>query len=66
MSEKEKIISDIEQLLNGYDGVEATQIDSKLLEFMDMESLKGVVESLLTQIENVNKDNLEWLEQFKN
>jgi hypothetical protein len=66
MSTKEELIKDIEKLLNSYDGeTPPTVINPALLEFMDEETLKKIIDSLLRQKENVNKDNLEWLEQFK-
>jgi hypothetical protein len=66
MSTKEELIKDIETLLNSYDGeTPPTVINPALLEFMDEETLKNIIDSLLRQKEDVNKDNLEWLEQFK-
>lgn len=66
MSTKEELIKDIETLLNSYDGeTPPTVINPALLAFMDEETLRNIVDSLLRQKENVNKDNLEWLEQFK-
>ena len=63
--EKEKLISDIAQLLNSYDDVSQTDINPALLEFMDIATLKEIIHSLLNQKEHVNEDNIEWLEQFK-
>ncbi|WP_345974004.1 hypothetical protein [Sulfurimonas sp. HSL3-7] len=66
MSTKEELIKDIETLLNSYDGeTPPTVINPALLAFMDEETLRNIIDSLLRQKENVNKDNLEWLEQFK-
>ncbi|MCJ7766171.1 MAG: hypothetical protein MUP09_09570 [Thiovulaceae bacterium] len=65
-STKEELISDIETLLNSYgDEVPPTVINPALLAFMDEETLKSIIGSLLRQKENVNEDNREWLEQFK-
>ena len=65
-STKEELIKDIETLLNGYDDkLPRTQINPALLAFMDEETLKSIIGSLLRQKENVNEDNKEWLEQFK-
>jgi len=61
---KEKLILDIQQLLNSYDGVSQTSINPALLEFMDEQTLLDVIDSLLTQKENLDVD-IEWLEQFK-
>ena len=64
-SRKNKLISDIQQLLNTYDGVNTTSINPDLLEFMDENTLVSIIESLLTQKEDAKESDLEWLEQFK-
>jgi len=65
-SKKIELISDIEKLLNSYgDETPPTVINPALLEFMDEETLKSIIDSLLRQKERVNEDNVEWLEQFK-
>jgi len=62
---KNKLISDIQQLLNTYDGVSKTSINPNLLEFMDEETLLSVIDSLLTQKEDAKESDIEWLEKFK-
>lgn len=65
-SSKEVLIHDIETLLNSYgDETPPTVINPALLEFMDEETLKSIIGSLLRQKETVNEDSIEWLEQFK-
>ena len=65
-SSKIELINDIETLLNSYeDEIPATVINPALLEFMDEETLKSIIGSLLRQKETVNEDSIEWLEQFK-
>ncbi len=65
-SSKEVLIHDIEILLNSYgDETPPTVINPALLEFMDEETLKSIIGSLLRQKETVNEDSIEWLEQFK-
>lgn len=65
-SSKETLIHDIETLLNSYgDETPPTVINPALLAFMDEETLKSIIDSLLRQKETVNEDNIEWLEQFK-
>ena len=65
-STKEELIKDIETLLNSHgDKAPRTQINPALLAFMDEETLKSIIDSLLRQKESVNEDNREWLEQFK-
>jgi hypothetical protein len=64
-SSKEDLIHDIEQLLNSYEGGSQTSIDVNMLSFMDENSLKSIIDSLLKQKERVVEENLEWLEQFK-
>jgi hypothetical protein len=64
-STKQQLINDIQNLLNRYEGLSPTTINPALLEFMDRDTLLGIISSLLKQQENTNNDNLEWLEQFK-
>ncbi|MDO9305545.1 MAG: hypothetical protein Q7T77_09440 [Sulfuricurvum sp.] len=64
-STKEQLISDIQNLLNRYDGLKPTTINPNLLEFMDKPTLLQIINSLLKQQENANEDNIEWLQQFK-
>ena len=64
-STKEQLIHDIENLLNSYEGGSETHINPDLLAFMDEETLKSVIGSLLRQKEKTVESNLEWLEQFK-
>ncbi len=63
---KQLLITDIENLLNSYEGGSVTHIDPSMLVFMDEDTLKSIIGSLLRQKETVNESNLEWLEQFKN
>jgi len=65
MSTKEQLIQDIQNLLNSYDTVSATEINPNLLEFMDEATLKQIIGSLLDQKETHVSDDTEWLEQFK-
>ena len=65
MSTKEQLIQDIQNLLNSYDTVSATEINPNLLEFMDQATLKQIVGSLLDQKETHVSNNTEWLEKFK-
>jgi hypothetical protein len=65
LSTKEQLIEDIENLLNSYEGQQPTRIDPALLSFMDEQTLKSIISSLLEQKEKVNESNVEWLEQFK-
>ena len=62
---KEKLISDIQQLLNTYDGVSQTSINPDLLAFMDEQTLLSIVDSLLTQKEEAKESDIEWLQKFK-
>ena len=64
-SSNRQLINDIQDLLNRYEGLSPTTINPALLEFMDRETLLQIISSILKQQENTNKDNLEWLEQFK-
>ncbi len=62
---KEKLIEDIQKLLNSYKGISTTQIDSNLLAYMEEKELKKIIDDLLTQKEKLLESNQEWLEQFK-
>ncbi|MFA6395612.1 MAG: hypothetical protein WCW84_06560 [Sulfurimonas sp.] len=64
-STKEQLIADIQNLLNRYDGLKPTIINPAMLAFMDRETLLQIIHSLLKQQENCNKDNIEWIQQFK-
>lgn len=65
MTRKEKLIDDIQNLLNTYEGASETHIDPNLLEFMDETTLLSIVDSLLVQKEASKESDIEWLEQFK-
>lgn len=65
MTRKEKLIDDIQKLLNTYEGGSETQIDPALLEFMDETTLLSIIDSLLVQKEAAKESDIEWLEQFK-
>ena len=65
MTRKEQLIIDIQNLLNTYRDINETSINPKLLEFMDENTLIGIVESLLDQKENLKESDTEWLEKFK-
>jgi len=62
---KKELINDIEQLLNSYEGLKPTHINPDILKYMDQESLKSIIKSLLHEKEKVLQNNLEWLETFK-
>lgn len=64
-STKEQLIADIENLLNRYDAVKPTHINTELLQFLDRQTLLSIIDSILRQQEKTNESNLEWLEQFK-
>jgi hypothetical protein len=64
-STNKQLIDDIQNLLNRYDGLSTTSINPAFLEFMDRETLLGIITSLLKQQENITEDNIEWLQQFK-
>lgn len=65
-SKKDELILDIQNLLNSYRGVETTVINPKMLEFMQEDDLKSIINSLLNQKEDLQKNSdIEWLEKFK-
>ena len=65
MSNKELLINDIQNLLNSYDSVPKTFINPDLLAFMDEESLKSIIHSLLDQKELSAAVDTTWLDKFK-
>ena len=59
--EKEKIILDIQNLLNSYNST-ITYIDPVLLSFMDKDTLKNILKDLLIQKEKMDTTpDIEWL-----
>lgn len=65
MNNKEQLIQDIQNLLNSYEDIKKTDINPALLEFMDENTLKDIISSLLYQKEQEKDVDMEWLEQFK-
>jgi len=65
VNNKEKLIRDIQNLLNTYEGINPTSINPSLLEFMDEDTLKSIVGTLLDQKEASKELDTLWLEQFK-
>ena len=65
MQEKEKLIQDIQNLLNTYGDVKDSVINVNMLEFMDKETLINIIGLLLDKKETIVDDNLEWLDGFK-
>ncbi|MBU0632122.1 hypothetical protein KKA17_05710 [bacterium] len=65
MNKKQELILDIQNLLNSYGDVKKTDINPALLEFMDEDTLKNIISSLLYQKEQEKDVDLKWLEQFK-
>lgn len=65
MNNKQQLILDIQNLLNSYDDVKRTDINPALLEFMDEDTLKNIISSLLYQKEQEKEVDIEWLEKFK-
>jgi hypothetical protein len=62
---KDKLILDIQNLLNTYDNVTTTAINPALLEFMDEQTLINIISNLLEQKEEAKESDLVWLEKFK-
>ena len=65
MSTKEELIQDIQNLLNSHENISTTTINPDLLTYMDEETLKNIIGSLLDQKEADKESDVEWLEQFK-
>jgi hypothetical protein len=65
MNKKEELILDIQNLLNNYDDENSTSINPDLLQFMDEDTLKSIIGTLLNQKEASKELDVEWLETFK-
>ena len=65
MHEKEKLIKDIQNLLNTYGDLKDSVINVNMLEFMDKETLISIIGLLLDKKETIVEDNKEWLNGFK-
>jgi len=65
MDNKSKLILDIQNLLNNHENISHTTINPNLLEYMDENTLKSIIGSLLDQKEILSNADIEWLEQFK-
>lgn len=65
MDRKDRLINDIQNLLNTYEGIHKTSINPDLLKFMDEDSLLSIISSLLDQKEASKESDMEWLEKFK-
>ena len=65
INKKTELILDIQNLLNNYDESNSTNINPELLEFMDEDTLLGIVDTLLTQKEDSKESDLDWLDTFK-
>ena len=65
MTRKEKLIDDIQKLLNSYEGIHETSINPNLLGFMDEDTLVSIIDSLLVQKEASKEVDMEWLKTFK-
>lgn len=66
LTNKEKLIQDIQNLLNSYGEDHKTNIDPNLLEFMDEKTLINIIDSMLNEKEKrAQEPDTEWLEQFK-
>ena len=65
MNNKAQLIQDIQNLLNSHECISKTTINPNLLEYMDEETLKSIIGSLLDQKEEATKADTQWLNQFK-
>ena len=65
MQEKEKLIQDIQNLLNTHSGLKDSIISTDMLKFMDKKSLIDIITLLLDKKESMLSDNEEWLNSFK-
>jgi len=65
MNRKIELINDIQNLLNNYDDSNTTDINPKMLDFMDEDTLLSIIDTLLTQKEDAKETDTKWLETFK-
>jgi hypothetical protein len=65
MDKKQQLIDDIQNLLNTHANIAKTTINPDLLEFMDEKTLISIIDSLLTQKEQLKDVDTQWLSKFK-
>ncbi len=65
IDKKQKLIRDIQNLLNTHEGVSKTDVNPKLLEFMNESDLKNIISCILEQKESQQDEDINWLQQFK-
>lgn len=64
INQKEQCLREIEQLLS-YKPEEKTTINPNYLEYLDLEDLASIKQSLMDRIGKLSQEDLEWLQQFK-
>jgi hypothetical protein len=65
MDKKQQLIDDIQNLLNTHANIAKTTINPDLLKFMDEKTLISIIDSLLTQKEQLKDVDTQWLSKFK-
>ena len=64
-TEKEKLICDIQNLLNSYEGLSKTTINPLILSYMNEDELKSIISDLLKEKEDTVEKEMQWLQTFK-
>ncbi|SFV61160.1 hypothetical protein MNB_SV-12-57 [hydrothermal vent metagenome] len=62
--EKEELLNEIEVLMR-YKKEDKMTINPNYLEYLEVEDLKSIKQTLLKRVGKLSKENIEWLEQFK-
>ena len=65
ITEKEKLICDIQNLLNSYEGLSKTTINPLILSYMNEDELKSIISDLLKEKEDTVEKEMQWLQTFK-
>ncbi len=63
MNEKEILLKEIEALISY--GKEGPTINPELLQYLEINDLKSIKESLLRKVGTLSDEDKAWLEQFK-
>ncbi len=63
MNEKEALLKEIETLISY--GKEEPTINPELLQYLEINDLKSIKESLLRKVGTLSDEDKVWLEQFK-
>ena len=64
MKTKEELLKEIEALL-AYNPEQKLEINPNYLEYLELNDLESIKAGLLQKVGTLNKEDLDWLKQFK-